>query len=391
MVPDGWKNEIFGKIVNLSNAKHDPKKSTINFPCIELEHLTQETGKITGCTDSTKLESTKNKFKAGNVLFGKLRPYLKKYAKPDFDGVCSSEIWVFVPAKKLDENYLFQFVQTDSFIAEANKSSGSKMPRADWSVISEFLFPLPPLPEQKTIAKMLSTWDSAITTIEKLLINSEQQKKALMQQLLTGKKRFPAFSDEWKKFELGDVFVRVTNGLTYDSKATNGLPTTRIETISTGKINYSKVGWAPKEENTLRFKLKQGDILYSHINSLEHIGRVAFYEGELPLYHGMNLLLLRVNSGFSNLFLFHVLNSHVGKKYAKIYAKSAVNQASISTTDLKSFKVRLPELKEQQKIASVLSSAEHATEELRKKIGYLKQEKKALMQQLLTGKRRVKL
>ncbi|HIE5008785.1 TPA: restriction endonuclease subunit S [Escherichia coli] len=257
-------------------------------------------------------------------------------------------------------------------------------------------FNIPPLSEQKRIVKILSTWDKAISVTEKLLTNSQQQKKALMQQLLTGNKRLldengVRFSREWKQVELGDVFEKVSNGLTYDANSLDGLPVTRIETISTGRVNFEKVGWAPDCDNTRRFKLNLGDILYSHINSLEHIGRVAYFNDDKPLYHGMNLLLLRTKMQNNSLFLFHLLNSQVGKKYAKTYAKSAVNQASISTTDIKTFKVFIPERLEQQKIASVLSAADAEISILEKKLACLKDEKKALMQQLLTGKRRVKV
>ncbi|HGH3371242.1 TPA: restriction endonuclease subunit S [Kluyvera cryocrescens] len=266
-----------------------------------------------------------------------------------------------------------------------NKASLEKMPLL-----------LPPIAEQKKIVQILSTWDKAISATEKLLTNSQQQKKALMQQLLTGKKRLldgngMKFSEEWKKVELGDVFEKVSNGLTYDANSLDGLPVTRIETISTGRVNFEKVGWAPDCDNTRRFKLNPGDILYSHINSLEHIGRVAYFNDGNPLYHGMNLLLLRAKKQNNSLFLFHLLNSQVGKKYAKTYAKSAVNQASISTTDIKTFKVFIPEILEQQKIATVLSAADAEIATLEKKLTCLKDEKKALMQQLLTGKHRVKV
>ncbi|MFI2948544.1 restriction endonuclease subunit S [Serratia nematodiphila] len=255
---------------------------------------------------------------------------------------------------------------------------------------------LPPLLEQKKIAQILSTWDKAISVTEKLLTNSQQQKKSLMQQLLTGKERLldengVRFSREWKQVELGDVFEKVSNGLTYDANSLDGLPVTRIETISTGRVNFEKVGRAPDCDNTRRFKLNLGDILYSHINSLEHIGRVAYFNDDKPLYHGMNLLLLRTKMQNNSLFLFHLLNSQVGKKYAKTYAKSAVNQASLSTTDIKTFKVFIPERLEQQKIAAVLSAADAEISTLEKKLACLKDEKKALMEQLLTGKRRVKV
>jgi type I restriction enzyme S subunit len=254
----------------------------------------------------------------------------------------------------------------------------------------------PPYKEQRKIANILGVWDKAITTAECIVDNSKQQKKALMQQLITGKKRLlnnsgKKFKGEWKEIKLGDVLTKISNGLTYDSKATTGLPVSRIESISTGKVNHNKVGYAPDDTKTEKFKLLNGDILYSHINSLKHIGRVAYFKNDKTLYHGMNLLLLRAPDSTESKFIFYLLLSSVGKAFAKSHAKSAVNQASISTTDLKSFKVKLPLIDEQKKIATVLTNADKEIELLEQQLADLKQEKKALMQQLLTGKRRVKV
>lgn len=393
-VPEGWEKLSFGEVVSIKTKKFNPKKETMVLPCIELEHIDQETGRLLGSIPSAQISSMKSMFNRGDVLFGKLRPYLKKFAQPNFNGICSTEIWVLKNNKQLEKSYLFYLIQTNRFLYEANKSTGSKMPRADWEIVEQHVICLPPLPEQTKIAEILSTWDNAITTTEQLLANSQQQKKALMQQLLTGKKRLlddngQRFTGKWKVTSFDSLFSKISNGLTYDTKKTDGLPVTRIETISTGQIDFKKVGWAPNDDVTKRFKLNKGDILYSHINSLEHIGRVVYFDDSRDLYHGMNLLLLRAKSNCCSKFMYYLLNSEIGKKYAKTYAKNAVNQASISTTDIKTFKVAMPVLSEQQKIAAVLTAADDEIRTLEQKIDQLKQEKKALMQQLLTGKRRV--
>ncbi|ELO4353891.1 TPA: restriction endonuclease subunit S [Escherichia coli] len=316
----------------------------------------------------------------------------------DYTATFDNNINRIVFNKKVYTNFIAYYLNTGK-----GKSAIQSLPAGStsvaaiyWKDLKNIQLLLPSLGEQQKIVQILSTWDKAISVTEKLLANSQRQKKALMQQLITGNKRLldengVRFSREWKQVELGDVFEKVSNGLTYDANSLDGLPVTRIETISTGRVNFEKVGWAPDCDNTRRFKLNLGDILYSHINSLEHIGRVAYFNDDKPLYHGMNLLLLRTKMQNNSLFLFHLLNSQVGKKYAKTYAKSAVNQASISTTDIKTFKVFIPERLEQQKIASVLSAADAEISILEKKLACLKDEKKALMQQLLTGKRRVKV
>jgi type I restriction enzyme, S subunit len=184
-----WKSYSFSEIVKLRSKKFDPKMSSESKICVELEHVSQISGKLLGTIDSSKQASTKNYFFTGDVLFGKLRPYLRKYLLAQFNGVCSTEIWVLVSQKYIIPNYLFYLVQTSEFIATANVSSGSKMPRADWGYISEVSFRLPPIPEQEKIATVLSAADEEISTLEKQLAAYKQQKLGLMQQLLTGRIR----------------------------------------------------------------------------------------------------------------------------------------------------------------------------------------------------------
>src|SRR5690606_10518828 len=120
--------------------KLDPRTQT-EFQCIELEHIEQEIGLINGYANSKELSSIKNKFQVGDTLFGKLRPYLKKFWLAEFAGGCSSEIWVLRSNPEvMDSKYLFYFVQTHRFIQVANVTSGSKMPRADWNFVSNYPF-----------------------------------------------------------------------------------------------------------------------------------------------------------------------------------------------------------------------------------------------------------
>ena len=194
---------------------------------------------------------------------------------------------------------------------------------------------------------------------------------------------------EWEVKRLGDLLLRCANGLTYDVSMTHGISVTCIETISTGKINYQKVGYIPNEIGYENFKMEQGDILYSHINSLSQIGKVAYYNGDKKLYHGMNLLLLRANMYVSQQYLYYVLLTEYMRHMAQIIAKPAVNQASISTGDLKKIRILVPPLEEQQKISEVLSVWDKAIEKQTQLIEKLELRKKGLMQQLLTGKKRL--
>src|SRR5205085_2921636 len=89
-----WEEKKLGDVITNKTEKYNPEKEKVNYKCIELEHLVSETPTLLGYVDSSNSGSIKNKFQKGDVLFGKLRPYLKKYLQAPFDGVCSSEIWV---------------------------------------------------------------------------------------------------------------------------------------------------------------------------------------------------------------------------------------------------------------------------------------------------------
>jgi type I restriction enzyme S subunit len=154
-----------------------------------LEHISQVSGKIIGEIKSSQQNSSKNIFKPGNVLFGKLRPYLKKFAFCEFEGVCSSEIWVLKNKTICIPRYLFYIVQTDKFLSAAIQTTGTKMPRADWNVVKNTLFFLPGLEEQEGIVKLLDQLESQINLLDKYHEQLQFQKKGLMQKLLTGEIR----------------------------------------------------------------------------------------------------------------------------------------------------------------------------------------------------------
>lgn len=193
------------------------------------------------------------------------------------------------------------------------------------------------------------------------------------------------FPLDWTVYSLGEVLETIRNG-TSEKQNTEGKgkPVTRIETISEGKVNFSKVGYIDTEEDLSDYKLQKGDILFSHINSIKHIGKIAIYNGESPLYHGMNLLLLRPNNKVKPQYLYYLLSTHSVKKYYESNAKQAINQASLNQKDVISLSFALPNLIEQEKIVTILSKVDEAIEKTEAIIEQTEKVKKGLMQQLLT-------
>ncbi|MBJ9424006.1 restriction endonuclease subunit S [Acinetobacter seifertii] len=176
-----WETDLIRDVFTNKSKNYNPQIGK-NLPCIELEHLSQNTGKILGTIESCEQQSTKNLFEKNSVLFGKLRPYLRKFAKPQFKGVCSSEIWVLT-GLKISNEYLFQYIQSEHFSELTNIQSGSKMPRADWNVISEAEIEYPCIAEQTKIANFLASIDQKIEVVAKQIEQAKQWKKGLLQQM----------------------------------------------------------------------------------------------------------------------------------------------------------------------------------------------------------------
>lgn len=154
---------------------------------IELENIEGGTGRLLGTTSLGASGGNRFRYKAGDTLFGRLRPYLDKRIFATSEGLCSTEIWVMTPDERLCRpRFLFALSQTPEFKAAANVQSGSKMPRAEWEVVAKTPLPLPSLAEQDRIACALTAADNEIDLLAAQAVALRRQKRGLMQKLLTG-------------------------------------------------------------------------------------------------------------------------------------------------------------------------------------------------------------
>jgi type I restriction enzyme S subunit len=292
--------------------------------------------------------------------------------------------------RTLDHHFVFQQFRSETIKRQIQENLGATINQITNRNLESFRIPWPrERLERKTIAAALTDVDELIDALDNLTAKKRDLKQAVMQQLLTGRTRLPGFSEEWEVKRLGDVLARMANGAVYKPTTSFGLPITRIETISDGVIDFSRVGYTAMDPELNKYRIEPGDILFSHINSLDHIGKAAFFEDERQLYHGMNLLLLRTNEKNNSRFVYFWLTSEMGRKQTRILAKQAVNQASINTAELKKVEILFPPVPEQVAIATVLSDLDAeilAIEQRRDKIRSLKL---GMTQELLTGKTRL--
>jgi len=400
---DSWRFLRFKEIADLGKERISPQNIATGLACIELENISKETGQMIGITDPSKQSSQKNVFYKGNVLFGKLRPYLKKFLYCDFNGVCSSEIWVLSSKNGCQSKYLFYLIQTSQFIRIADQSSGTKMPRADWTNVSKLVVPIPSIQEQEKITQILSTWDRAIERVQRLIEAKQRQKKGLMQGLLMGRLRFSEFGEsvntsdvfptDWEVKKLKQIFSQI------DRPLGNHIPESVLSiSAKVGfvdqKIKFGKVVAGKSLEKYIL--LQRGEFAYNRGNSNAYpqgcIYMLTEYdEGAIPnVYYAF-----RINSGniFPQFYQYYFESGLLNPQLQMFISSSARGDGlfNISSKDFFGIRIVVPPFEEQKKIAGVLGTMDEQIGLLKKYLERLKEQKKGLMQKLLTGEIRVKV
>jgi type I restriction enzyme, S subunit len=279
--------------------------------------------------------------------------------------------------KKLNSWFLYNWLQLNKSEFE-RQAVGSTIKTIGLPYFKKLRIAIPPYEEQKKIAQILSTWDKAIATTEKLLEKSHKQKQALMQQLLTGKKRHPEFKSSWITYvleeleELGWLELGRGNVISkIDIENKPGDNPIYSSSVKNQGLMGSYAEWMFDEELISWSVDGGGNFFYRH----KHKFSITNVSG-----------WMRVDSNKLNYKFMAYQLSYLHEKLKFDYQSKA--HPSVIR---KIYKLNIPTLPEQEKIASILFAAELEITSLEMKIKLLREEKKALMQQLLTGKRRVRV
>lgn len=251
------------------------------------------------------------------------------------------------------------------------------------TVLSQMVF-LPPLPEQQKIAAILSTQDKLIELKEKLLVQKQQQKKYLMQQLLTGKKRLPGFCEKWTRKQLGELFKnrvetnRSDLGLLAITSTRGILPRDCLDL----KDNSS-------EDKSKYLRICPGDIGYNTMRMWQGVSAYSEYEGIVsPAY----TILAPMEGVYSHYFAYLFKTQSVIFSFYRFSQGLVDDTRNLKYENFKKISVSIPsKVAEQRAIVQILSTADHEIDLLQKSIEAEKQKKKALMQLLLTGKVSVRI
>ena len=398
MVPDGWKKESLGDLFDFKNGLNTDKdqygsgyKFVNVMDIFKNDTLTES--KIIGHVQVTEGQLEGYQLKYGDVLFNR--------TSETFDEIAMTAVYLdeaiatfggFVirgrpTGSEVSSDYSPFLFQSPSYRGQAIKlGQGAVRANIGQKDLSKIRVLVPPLSEQKKIAQILSTWDKAIATTEQLLANSQQQKKALMQQLLTGKKRLldkngVRYSGEWETYKFGNLFKeRVETGR-------DDLPLLSI-TADDGVVYQEDTGRknTSNEDKSKYRRICVNDIGYNTMRMWQGRSSLSDKEGIVSPAYTIVTPTGKVCPAYAA-YLFKVpALVHVFYRHSQGLVSDTWN---LKFNHFKKISWQVPSIDEQQKIAAVLSTADQKITALLQKIDALKQEKKALMQQLLTGKRRV--
>lgn len=257
------------------------------------------------------------------------------------------------------------------------------------SQLKELSIPLPALPEQKAIADCLSIWDMAIESQTKVVKVKEERKKALMQQLLAGKKRLPGFTEEWKEYSFSDLIKQVTRKEGWNDEMIYNLISVKRRS---GGIFARKSLSGHQIEVKQLVKVKENDFLISKMQIVHGASSIVKKEFEDYYVSGSYIILNIKNENILTPFYLDYVSKQKSF-YHQTYIASYGVHIEKMTFDFKSFlkmKITLPSLHEQETITKIIDTAEKEIQIEKQKLVDLQEQKKGLMQQLLTGKVRLK-
>jgi type I restriction enzyme S subunit len=399
MIPEGWRQELADMVFTKITKGTTPPKSDLvikgGVPFLRVNNLGGDGGrKIQGGIIFVSEQCHENVLSRsrcfpGDILINIVGPPLGKsiFLNSDFPFYNINQAIVLFRADEnlINRNYAYYFINGDFaknwLASHAKKTSGQQ--NLTIETCKSLPVYLPPAVEQQRIAEILVTWDRAIETVDALIANARAQKMALMQSLLTGKHRLPGFSGDWAVKQLGDAFAerseRGDDTLTLLSVTQSGGVVRQAEA---GRKNISSA-----DQSNYKTVLK-GDIAYNTMRMWQGASALSNLIGKVsPAY-----TIVTPRHGHDARFYAYLFKwlpmIHVFERHSQGLVSDTWN---LKYPHFSKIKVSVPPLDEQVAIRRVLDAGDEEEAALRGQLAALRREKSALMQQLLTGKRRVKI
>ena len=391
--PKGWRWTTLGEIIEPSKERANPQ-GIEEIPYISLEHIEKDTGKLLGCGCSSEVKSTKTKFKRGDLLYGKLRPYLNKVYLSDFEGICSTDILVF-PKNDLHSNaFLFYRLLCPDFVNYASHNvSGVNLPRVNFQTLAQFKIPFPPLPEQQRIVakieELFTKLDAGIDALHKVQAQLKRYRQSVLKAAFDGKLTeawraehqdeiepvSPDASDlpdgwVWTNLEdVSELNPRIDKQSIDDDLEITFLPMKCVEEL-TGKIDLSETKQFSEVKRKSYTPFRDGDILFAKVTPCMENGKIAIAH---DLKNGIGFgstefHVVRSLEEQSTQFFFFYFIQQKFRQDAKRAMTSAVGLLRVPTDYMRKVLIPLPALAEQQAIVSEVGRRLSVADEVEKTV-----------------------
>ena len=396
-IPEDWEVKHFEDVADIDKESLNGNTSKdYEFDYISLSDVNSNDFKIETSRQfySTAPSRARRVVKKGNILMSTVRPNLQGFSliRNDVKDLIASTGFAVIAAKKCSSEFFYHYLFCSSISKQFYQLLvGSNYPAINSSDVRKLKILLPPLSEQKAIAQLLSTWDNAITKTQILIAKKEERKKWLMQNLLIGKKRLKGFEKKWKEVRLKDLFERVTRK--------NNVGNTNVVTISAQRGFVRQTDFFNKsiasEILDNYFLVDKGEFCYNKSYSNGYTWgatkRLKDFDKAVvtTLYICFGIKDKNKISGdfFEQFFEANLLD----KGLIKIAHEGGRAHGLLNVTPRDFFELKntIPNYLEQTAIAQVLKKADNEIQLLKNKMEKLKEQKKGLMQVLLTGKKRL--
>lgn len=391
-IPKDWEVKKVSDVATMPTLTISPNSFDHKY-YVGTDNMLSDKAGITLFEGTVNYNSVRQ-YKAGDTLISNIRPYLKKIWYADKNAGCSTDVIVFRAIEnEVTPEYLHIALADDRYFkCVMDAPVGTKMPRGDKKVISDFCFALPTSPsEQRRIASVLSDTDYLIASLSRTIEKKRLVKQGAMQQLLTGKTRLKGFSGEWVEKELGECADIYRGGSprpieSFITTLPDGLNWIKIGDVANNAkyINKTAERIIPEGEKHSRF-VRNGDLLLSNSMSF---GRPYILRTDGCIHDGW-LVIQNYKDEWVTDFLYYLLCSeNVLKQYEVLAAGSGVknlNKAIVSNVVL-----RYPvDLNEQFAIANILTTMDNEITSLEAELQKYKALKQGMMQKLLTGEIRL--
>lgn len=370
--PRGWKVATMGDVTVDSRSTLDPR----DYPTEVFDYFSipaYQDGQKPIPEVGSQIRSLKLVVQPGTVLFGKLNPRVPKVWLVKDGGdrrrVASTEFIPLVSTDQVDPEFLYYLARSEWVLPKSQELVSGSTPsrqRVDLSAFMRLEVPVPPVPEQRAIAHALRGVERAKEATEQSIAAARELKLSLVSEHVT-REELPA---TWSIKTIGDVTSRVEYGISKRGGQAGSYPILRMNSISDGRVVTNDLQWVELADNEFRrFKLERGDVLFNRTNSVDKVGKSAYFDLDGEWVFASYLLRVSVDEAvLDSRFLNYFLGAPSTQATLKGLATRAVSQANINATKLKNLAIPLPPLAEQHKIADALQAvdAKIAAEEVRK-------------------------